>query len=345
VQRLCGEKTLNLLMFTIDAEGVHGNRPFEQFMLGEVGESEPWGIELQAKIFNLYGVQATFFLDVYEHSFYGEDVMKHVVETLLKYNQDVQLHTHPGWFEDPRDFDHVTRMRREKSCFDYKRPWMWCYSLNEQIEILEHGIDCLKRWGAGMPVAHRAGAYGLNKDTITALKKVGIPIDSSMFWGHTNCKEIWGKNQVIKKNDVMEIPVTGYFRDESLTIGPIKINRYKGRFVKTDIDSCSLKELIWFSDQILLNKKAIMNYFMHSYSLLSFDERFKKIKKNPGKRASLEGFLEHACNNPSFEICSMKEFSEKHLNAWKEGVDFAPKKKCEVALLDKVFQKIKKTAL
>ena len=101
------------LLFTIDAEGVHGNRPFEQFMLGEVGESEPWGIELQAKIFNSYGVQATFFLDVYEHSFYGEDVMEQVVETLLKYNQDVQLHTHPGWFEDPRDFEHVTTMRRE----------------------------------------------------------------------------------------------------------------------------------------------------------------------------------------------------------------------------------------
>ena len=75
---------------------------------------------------------------------------------------------------------------------------MWCYSFNEQVEILEHGIDCLKRWGAGKPIAHRAGAYGINIDTIKALKKVGIYIDSSMFFGHENCKEVWSINEVVK---------------------------------------------------------------------------------------------------------------------------------------------------
>jgi hypothetical protein len=328
-------------MFTIDAEGVHGDRPFEQFMLGEVGESVTWGIELQAKIFKSYGVQATFFLDVYEHSFYGQDAMKKVVETLLKYDQDVQLHTHPGWFEDPRDFKHVTKMRREKSCFDYKRPWMWCYSLNEQIEILEHGIDCLKRWGAGMPVAHRAGAYGINKDTISALKKVGIPIDSSMFWGHKNCKEIWGKNQLISKDGVFEIPVTGYLKSETLTLGPIKINRYKDRFVKTDIDSCPIQDLIWFSNQVSLNDHAVMNFFMHSYSMLSFDGRFKKIKKNVDKRAALEMFLQHVCKTKSLKICSMKAFAEEHLATWKDTSDFLPKKESFTPLIHKVFNKIK----
>ena len=114
-----------------------------------------------------------------------------------------------------------------------------------------------------------------------------------MFWGHKNCKEIWSKNQVVKKNGVVEIPVTGYLSDEALTLGPIKINRFKGRFVKTDIDWCSIDDLIWFLDQSILNENAIMNFFMHSYSLLSFDKQFKKIKKNPKQRASLELFLEH----------------------------------------------------
>ncbi len=326
-------------MFTIDAEGVHGNRPFEQFMLGEVGESEPWGIELQAKIFNSYGVQATFFLDVYEHSFYGEDAMKKVVETLLKYNQDVQLHTHPGWFEDPRDFNHVTKMRREKSCFDYKRPWMWCYSLDEQIEILEHGIDCLKRWGAGMPVAHRAGAYGLNKDTITALKKVGIPIDSSMFWGHKNCKEVWSYNKVIKKDEILEIPVTGFYRNEDLTFGLLKYRWHNNLFCKTDIDGCTIEELIWFLNEAVNNDLSVMNFFMHSYSLLTFDQTFKSIKPDKKKRDCLESFIKYTLSK-NIEVLSMKQYWESIKDKDIHSIEFIPNKEKVTPILSKVIQKI-----
>ena len=58
------------------------------------------GIEMQAKIFKTRWCSGYVFLDVYEYSFYGEDRTEKVVETLLKYDQDIQLHTHPGWFED-----------------------------------------------------------------------------------------------------------------------------------------------------------------------------------------------------------------------------------------------------
>ena len=137
---------MTIVMPTIDAEGVLEKTLLKISCWAKLRKGA-LGIEMQAKIFKSYGVQATFFLDVYEYSFYGEDRTEKVVEALLKYDQDIQLHTHPGWFEDSRDFEHVTKMRREQSCFDYKRPWMWCYTFDEQVEILEHGIDCLNRWG------------------------------------------------------------------------------------------------------------------------------------------------------------------------------------------------------
>eukprot|EP01047_Picozoa_sp_COSAG01_P050971 COSAG01_NODE_5204_length_4413_cov_2.276541_2_plen_337_part_00 len=333
-------KNNTTLLFTIDAEGVHGNRPFNQFMLGEVGESEPWGIELQAKIFKSYGIQATFFLDVYEHSFYGNDAMQGVVDTLLKYDQDIQLHTHPGWFEDARDFKHVTKMRREKSCFDYKRPWMWCYSLEEQVEILQHGIDCLKRWGVGMPVAHRAGAYGLNKDTIMALKKVGIPIDSSMFYGHKNCKEVWSHNQVIKKMGILEIPVTGYCLDEYLTCNFLKYKFHDNRFIKTDIDGSSLKELSWFLDQAVNNNLSVINFFMHSYSLLKFHKKFKWIKSDLRKRNTLETFIEYALNKNDVEVASIKEYWHKIKFKDVEFNEYIPVYNKSTPLIRKVINKV-----
>jgi hypothetical protein len=332
---------MTIVMPTIDAEGVHGKDPFENFMLGEIGEKEPWGIEMQAKIFKSYGVQATFFLDVYEYSFYGEDRMKKVVETLLKYDQDIQLHTHPGWFEDYRDFEHVTKMRREQSCFDYKRPWMWCYTFDEQVEILEHGIDCLNRWGAGKPIAHRAGAYGLNKDTIKALKAVDILIDSSMFYGHKNCKETWSKNKVIKRNGILEIPVTGFYLDEYITFTPLlKWHRLKNIFVKTDIDHCeSLDQLCWFLDHATSNNLAVMNLFMHSYSLLEKTDKFDHFKPSFNQKKKLENFLEYSLNKNNVEVLSFKQLNERDDLIFDDCVEYIPRFTRHISIFKKLLQK------
>ena len=56
---------------TIDVEGVHGQTPFEQMILGRVSDKE-WGIKLLAEIFNKYDVQATFFVDVFEYTLWGK---------------------------------------------------------------------------------------------------------------------------------------------------------------------------------------------------------------------------------------------------------------------------------
>jgi len=74
---------------------------------------------------------------------------------------------------------------------------MYLYSLDEQIEIIKDGKELVKEWVSEYPVAHRAGgAYGINKDTFTALKENGIPIDSSSFYGHPNCKAVVTKNRI-----------------------------------------------------------------------------------------------------------------------------------------------------
>ncbi len=55
---------------TVDTEGFHGARPFEQYILGEVGGSqEDWGVFRIFDICRGNGVSATFFVDVYESVF------------------------------------------------------------------------------------------------------------------------------------------------------------------------------------------------------------------------------------------------------------------------------------
>ena len=48
--------------------------------------------------------------------------------------------------------------------------------------------DDVHKWSGAHPISHRAGAYGANTDTLKALKKLNLEIDSSNFAEHNNCK-------------------------------------------------------------------------------------------------------------------------------------------------------------
>ena len=130
---------------TIDVEGVHGADPFGQFILGEVGDSKTWGVYRLAEIFRKYGVSATFFVDCYEHTLWGEDRMKEICQTLAEMDQDVQLHTHPAWRDDLHDYDWL-RALKKKSYFPQHLDLMAKLSFSEQVEVLEHGVELFEKW-------------------------------------------------------------------------------------------------------------------------------------------------------------------------------------------------------
>ena len=80
-------------------------------------------------------------------------------------------------------------------------------------------------------------------------------------------------NQLAKKDGVLEIPVTGFYKDEIITFGPLKYKRVKDRFCKTDIDFCGFDDLTWFLNEAVENNLSVINFFMHSYSLLKFHKK------------------------------------------------------------------------
>lgn len=48
---------------------------------------------------------------------------------------------------------------------------MYLYSLNKQTEIIKDGKELVKEWTGEYPIAHRAGAYGINENTFMALRE------------------------------------------------------------------------------------------------------------------------------------------------------------------------------
>lgn len=327
------------VLITVDTEGVHGKSPLDEMVWGRFeGYKGEHGVGLIADICEAYGAEATFFLDVYEHSFYGKSAMKEIATYLCKRGHDVQLHTHPAWYQDSRDNPLIRRMKRESSFFPENKYWMNLNTLEEQIRILHHGKDLLEEWTGKPVIAHRAGGYALNADTIIALREVGIPIDSSMYFGNLNCHCQWSRNQLVRHDGLLEIPVTGFWADVFWGIGAIKVRTSK-TFIKTDLDWCHTDELIWFTQEARRLGVRVMNLFLHSYSLAKVINRgihFYRMKPDPLDRRKLEDFLSYCRGEDDIEILSIRQFWNKfHLDS-SLGTDTVPSRRHEVSIISKI---------
>jgi len=264
---------------TIDTEAAHGDLPVDRMIWGKLdGVKGEYGIGLIADICQQHGVPATFFLDVYEYSYYGEQAMKDVAIYLDKRGFDVQLHTHPAWYPDDRDSPIIRDVKRKKSCFSENKYWMRMNSFDEQVDILRHGKELLEKWINKPVVAHRAGAYALNLDTLKALKEVGISIDSSMHFGHPNCYVNYSINQTVACDGILEIPITGFFRE--VIWNALFKYKHPVRFCATNINGTAADEILSFTKQAEFYDAKVVVLFLHSYSFVKFNHNFTKFKIN-----------------------------------------------------------------
>jgi hypothetical protein len=275
------------IITTVDTEGFHGDSPFERFILGRVdGAAEDWGVFRILELCRRYSAGVTFFVDVYESLFWGEERFCDLTRRLSDMAADVQLHTHPE-FRGPRDTagkltaaERIIGIEAQKG--ERIRGPMTALSYEQQRLFLKAGMDMLVRWTGTMPVAHRAGGYAINEDTVRALRETGISLDSSMNVSHTNSKVTWSRNAVIARDGLVEFPVTV----QNYTFG-----RHYARLFKTDLNSCSLGELLAYVDYAVEHGLALMNLFLHSYSLVRFDRSFKWFDPDPAQARKLERFL------------------------------------------------------
>ena len=199
------------------------------------------------------GYGATFFLNVYEYKEYGEPSVEKIARWLCDSGQDVELHTHPQW------------------AYDRKRNMMYQYTLQEQASIIRDGKKLLEKW-TGLPVvAHRAGAYSADENTLKALIANGIFYDSSLFYGWPDSKIAsldLKKNALSHYGPLLEFPVTVYNREEypvflGSHVEPIsKIRKYD---VNWFIDSKEAEESL---SKAMRSDMDFIILFLHSFSFI-----------------------------------------------------------------------------
>ena len=316
-----------LIVVTVDLETPQ--TPLRKGLCGfnlfdPVVNSQRLGYSLIISILSRHRLRGVFFANVYEASIWGSHILQTICQEIANAGHEVALHTHPEWSYDPAKIH------------------MWQYSLDEQMKIISHGLQMLQRWLPDYKViAHRAGAYGVNQETLDALRFNGIPIDSSMFYGNSNCKLTYSRNQPVERDGILEIPVTGFFRETIFYLMAIPIWRSRS-FVKTDIDAASLDELKFFVEEAKKHDIRVMNLFMHSYSLIRFNADFTYFEPDYKDIEKFERFLEYATADPCIRFVTMKELLEvyqRNPGALLDGSDHVPVYRYKVSLTDKIKEK------
>jgi hypothetical protein len=85
------------------------------------------------------------------------------------------------------------------------------YSIEERRKILQTAIDNIKRAGAPSPIAHRAGDWAIDMETLSLLPEFGVLMDSSIFPIDSDCKVPLPENLVnrfVKIGSLYQLPIT-----------------------------------------------------------------------------------------------------------------------------------------
>ena len=161
-----------------------------------------FGIVYQAEVLNACRLKAVFLMESLFACAAGAGPLREVVNEIQQRGQEVQLHIHTEWLARTRDSTLPGRRGQNLTKF----------TANEQAILVARGLENLQNAGAKDICAFRAGNYGVNFDTLLALRKNGILFDTSH-----NAAYLWDERGLLvqqpllqprKFEGVYEIPIT-----------------------------------------------------------------------------------------------------------------------------------------
>lgn len=227
----------------------------------------PAGITHKLELLKRYGQRAVFFVDPMPALVWGVAAIEDVVAPILAAGQDVQLHCHTEWLKfAPSGGPFVGLEGRNIKDFAFE----------EQCRILEWARDTLVAAGAPDPVAFRAGNYGANRDTLRALREIGLYYDSShtpgIVGGDSALDLRATDTQPLLYEGIIEVPVS--------CVGDLG-----GRLRHAQITALSLKEMRAALLHARDGRMTCFTLVSHSFELINR----RSLAVNKVVRARFEG--------------------------------------------------------
>lgn len=203
----------------------------EKRIYGRIDGKE-YGIPLMMDIADRYGISLTFFVEVLNKYWFGEQETREVCRYITERGHDVQLHLHPVFLNFNNANPPQLHYRDDLSHYD----------LETQTELLREGKELLTRYCGRAPVAFRAGNFGADTNTLRALSKNGLWIDSS----YNKAFHKSGRISALPINDLAEIegvwefPVTNFLETclRGKKYKPLDLNAVSSREIQAVLEHC-----------------------------------------------------------------------------------------------------------
>lgn len=245
-------KNLTNIIITVDVEigdqaltHYKNDDAFDRFILGKCNFE--YGIKFvmsSLEKFNFYG---DFFFDLYPAQKYDTIKFRDLANEIIGRNHGLHLHTHPYSI--------------------LGKYYLYQLSSKEQDDLISFGVSTLKNWTTQIPLAHRAGSYSANNQTLLSLKKHGIQYDSSYYHQYHNCHlqlDTINIPIIDPISKITEIPITVFYNNKKF------LWLKRSHLIKIDIQHIASATKIYKIIESYYNKDVII-LFLHSSSFLNVD--------------------------------------------------------------------------
>ena len=177
------------------------------------------GLPWQLRTLGAHGLKATYFVDPLFSFALGVSPLRDVVAMVGQHKQEVGLHLHPEWLNEP-------------GCAGLPRfsgPLLHQYNTEDQHTLLRAGLDRLAEAGAGAVAAFRAGSWGASRATLEAVRRNGLRFDSSLdaafpaSFPDLNGSLRYTQTQPFMLQGIWEFPVTNFVDRPPSGLRPLQV--------------------------------------------------------------------------------------------------------------------------
>ena len=226
-------------------------RAFERYVYGPTSAGQ-YGLPYQLAVLGDHGLAGVFFVESLFSTRFGPEPLAEIVNLVLQANQEIQLHLHTEWVDEASTplLDGV----------DKKRQHLRFFSLQEQTRLISIGKRLLEEAGVSAVSAFRAGSFGFNLDTMTALAVNGVPLDTSynatLFGLDSGLMPGTAVVEPVECGGIVEYPMT-VFVDGT------------GRLRHAQVTACSYSEMEGLLWRALEDRRQAFVILFHNFELLN----------------------------------------------------------------------------
>ncbi|MBI4963106.1 MAG: hypothetical protein HY913_07515 [Desulfomonile tiedjei] len=250
-------------------------------------EGKDYGVPLIVEKLEQYGLKGTFFVSTLCPPQLTDKMFSNL-SFLVSRGHDLELHPHPN-------------------AIDVSRPLPTMYSIEERRKMFDLAIANIERAGGPRPVAHRAAAWAIDRETLDLLPEFGIRMDSSIFPIDPRSLVPLPEdliNKFGKIRGVYELPIT--------LIRRVPFIGYAG-MTGLDID-----RTIWEEQEEALNQIAdhglpVATVFMHFYNFFHYtraDVPYEPLKVTGPRMENiqkLDKVLKLVTSDKRFKVVTARE--------------------------------------